>query len=104
MANQDFKPVADGYRTRWAQAGDEDFEGEVATQQQYLFQEEIKEAFGKRFKVRDVDRVSACKCLCALASHDSATELEKRGRYIGSLDLFRALSRYVKSGPDALQY
>ena len=69
MANQDFKPVADGYRTRWAQAGDEDFEGEVATQQQYLFQEEIKEAFGKRFKVRDVDRVSACKCLCALASH-----------------------------------
>jgi hypothetical protein len=104
MSNQDFKPISDTYGKRWALEGDEAFEGEVKAQKEYIFLEEIRGDFGKRYKVRDVDRVAACKRLCALATHDNPSEQKKRAQKIGSLDTFEALCNYMKTGPDALQY
>ena len=104
MSNQDMKPTSDTYTKRWQAEDAEAFEAEVKAQKQYVFQDEIRGDFGKRFRVRDVDRVSAFKRLCALATHPNAAEQNKRARTIGERDLFEALCTYMKSGNDVMQY
>lgn len=98
------KPTSDTYSKRWQLEGTEAFEAEVAAQKQYVFLDEIRGEFGKRFKVRDADRISAFKRLCALATHPSAAEQNKRARTIGGQDLFESLCTYMKSGSDIMQY
>lgn len=104
MSNQDMKPTSDTYAKRWHFEDTEAFEAEVQAQKQYVFQDEIIGDFGKRFKVRETDRISSFKRLCALATHPSAAEQNKRARTIGSQVLFETLCTYMKNGNDVMQY
>eukprot|EP00802_Teleaulax_amphioxeia_P001872 Tamp_01874.p2 GENE.Tamp_01874~~Tamp_01874.p2 ORF type:complete len:702 (+),score=139.05 Tamp_01874:158-2263(+) len=105
MSNQDMKPISDAYAKRWQLCENaEEFEAEVDGQKQYLFHEEIRGEFGKKTQVRVGDRISACKRLCALASHGNPSEQNKRARYIGTQHVFEVLCGFLRTSPDALQY
>jgi hypothetical protein len=105
MSNQDMKPISDAYTKRWQLCQDAgQFEAEADGQKQYLFHDQIRGEFGKKTEVRVGDRISACKRLCALATHSNPAEQNKRSRYIGTLDVFGALCGFLKTGSDALQY
>jgi len=102
--NQDMQPTSDTYAKRWQLESDEAFEGEVESQLQYVFQDEVRGEWGKRFKVSDMDRISAVKRLCALATHSNSLTQIKRQRFVGSLGLFETLCNFMRTGSDMLQY
>jgi hypothetical protein len=66
--------------------------------------DEPRGELGKRFKVSDMDRISAVKRLCALATHSNSLTQIKRQRFIGSLGLFETLCNFMRTGSDMLQY
>lgn len=104
MSKQDLQPTSEAYGKRWQAEEAEAFEAEVQNQKRYVFLDEIKGDFGKRFKVRNVDRIAALKRICALATHTNASEQNGRARTIGCHDLFQALCNLVKDGHDVMQY
>ena len=49
--NQDMQPTSDTYAKRWQLESDEAFEGEVESQLQYVFQDEVR---AKQWCERDI--------------------------------------------------